>query len=51
MWTWWLLDLCHGQGVITVVIAAAATTAAATATRVTHTAAYWIYWSQGGRVD
>jgi len=41
MWTWWLLDLCHGQGVVTVVIAAAAaTTAAATATRVTHTAAY-----------
>jgi len=37
MWTWWLLDLCHGQGVVTVVIAAAAT-----ATRVTHTAAYWI---------
>jgi len=41
MWTWWLLDLCHGQGVVTVVIAAAAaTTAVATATRVTHTAAY-----------
>jgi len=43
MWTWWLLDLCHGQGVVTVVIAAAAaTTAVATATRVTHTAPYWI---------
>eukprot|EP00985_Skeletonema_marinoi_P018638 scaffold10435_cov134-Skeletonema_marinoi.AAC.1 len=44
MWTWWLLDLCHGQGVVTVVVAAAAaTTAVATATR-------YIYIYIGSRV-